>query len=135
MQYLAVRESGTAHMDYYIPLILIGLAAGISSGLFGIGGGVLIVPALVFLMKFPIHRAIGTSLAILLPPVGAAAVWAYYRNGNVDMKAALLIAVMLLAGAWLGAQLASRLDGHSMRILFGVFLIGLGCYTLLSSRT
>ena len=121
-------------MDYYLLLVFIGLVAGISSGLFGIGGGVLIVPALVFLMKFPIHKAIGTSLAILLPPVGAAAVWAYYRSGNVDLRAALLIAAMLLIGAWLGAQLANRLDAQNMRTLFGIFLIALGCYTLFSGK-
>src|SRR5471032_2749474 len=99
-------------MEYDIILILVGLAAGISSGLFGIGGGVLIVPALVFLLKFPIHRAIGTSLAILLPPIGAAAVFAYYRAGNVDTKAAAIIAVTVFIGAWLGAQMAERLDAQ-----------------------
>lgn len=121
-------------MEYVVPLILIGLIAGISSGLFGIGGGVLIVPALVFLLKFPIHRAIGTSLAILLPPIGAAAVFAYYRAGNVDLKAAAIIAVTVFAGAWLGAQLAGRLDAQVMRTLFGLFLIALGCYTLFNGK-
>lgn len=121
-------------MDHYILLILIGLAAGICSGLFGIGGGVLIVPALVFLLKFPIHRAVGTSLAVLLPPIGAAAVFAYYRTGNVDIKAAAMIAVTVFVGAWLGAQIASRFDEQTMRMLFGFFLIALGCYTLLANK-
>lgn len=121
-------------MDHYILLILIGLAAGICSGLFGIGGGVLIVPALVFLLKFPIHRAVGTSLAVLLPPIGAAAVFAYYRTGNVDIKAAAMIAVTVFVGAWLGAQIASRFDEQTMRMLFGFFLITLGCYTLLANK-
>ena len=121
-------------MDYYLLLILIGLAAGICSGVFGIGGGVLIVPALVFLMKFPIHRAIGTSLAILLPPIGAAAVFAYYRAGNIDIKAALIIAVTVFVGAGLGGLLANRLDDSSMRTLFGIFLLVLGGYTLFSGK-
>lgn len=117
-------------MDYYLLLILTGLVAGICSGLFGIGGGVLIVPALVYLLKFPIHSAIGTSLAVLLPPIGAAAVVAYYRAGNVDLRAALLIAAMVFVGAWLGALFAGRLDSGTLRILFGLFLVALGIYTL-----
>lgn len=121
-------------MDYYLLLILIGLAAGICSGIFGIGGGVLIVPALVFLMKFPIHRAIGTSLAILLPPIGAAAVFAYYRAGNIDIKAALIIAITVFVGAGLGGLMANRLDAASMRTLFGIFLLVLGGYTLFSGK-
>lgn len=117
-------------MDYYLLLILTGLVAGVCSGLFGIGGGVLIVPALVYLLKFPIHSAIGTSLAVLLPPIGAAAVFAYYRAGNVDLRAAVLIAAMVFVGAWFGALLAGRLDSGTLRVLFGLFLIALGIYTL-----
>lgn len=117
-------------MDYYLLLILTGLVAGVCSGLFGIGGGVLIVPALVYLLKFPIHSAIGTSLAVLLPPIGAAAVFAYYRAGHVDLRAAVLIAAMVFVGAWLGALLAGRLDSGTLRVLFGLFLIALGIYTL-----
>ena len=70
-------------------LILIGLSAGLLSGLFGIGGGVLIVPALMYGLGFSQKMATGTSLAILLPPVGIAAVLEYYRHGAVDIKAAL----------------------------------------------
>ena len=88
-------------------LILIGLSAGMSSGLFGIGGGVLIVPALVYLLDFPMHRAIGTSLAVLLPPIGAAAVYAYYRAGHIDWQAALILAGTVFIGAWLGAMVAT----------------------------
>jgi uncharacterized protein len=118
----------------WLVLVVIGLAAGIASGVFGIGGGVLIVPALVYLLKFSYSRAIGTSLAVLLPPVGAAAVWSYYRASMVDMRAAIVLAVMLFAGAWLGAQLVQRLDAASVRVLFGLFLIVLGVYTVWSGR-
>jgi uncharacterized membrane protein YfcA len=114
-------------------LVLIGLGAGISSGIFGIGGGVLIVPGLVYFLDFPMHRAIGTSLAVLLPPIGAAAVLAYYRAGNIDWRAAIFLAVTVFIGAWLGAMLANHLSEHVMRLLFGVFLVGLGLYTLLPS--
>ena len=115
-------------------LILIGLGAGMSSGIFGIGGGVLIVPGLVYLLDFPMHRAIGTSLAVLLPPIGAAAVYAYYRVGHIDWRAAVILAVTIFVGAWIGAKVATNLNENSLRILFGVFLIGLGCYTLFFSK-
>lgn len=116
-------------------LVLIGLAAGISSGLFGIGGGVLIVPALVYLLDFGVHRAIGTSLAVLLPPIGAAAVLAYYRAGQIDWRAAAILAVTVFIGAWLGARVANNLDQKMLKNLFGIFLMGLGCYTLFFSKT
>jgi len=109
-------------------LLLIGIVAGIASGLFGIGGGVLIVPGLVFLLGFSQHMATGTSLAILLPPVGIAAVLEYYRHGNVDLKAAFIVAAALLVGAWVGALLANHIKDTYLRLAFGVFVVGLGCY-------
>ena len=115
-------------------LVTIGLVAGISSGLFGIGGGVLIVPALMFLLHFPIHKAVGTSLAVLLLPVGIGAVIAHFRSGNIDWKAACILAICLLLGAWAGARLANAINGQALRTAFGVFLLGLGIYTLLGPR-
>ncbi|BEV71873.1 MULTISPECIES: sulfite exporter TauE/SafE family protein [unclassified Paludibacterium] len=115
-------------------LLAIGLAAGVSSGVFGIGGGILIVPALVFLLKFPMPRAIGTSLAVLLPPVGAAAVWSYYRASMVDLRAAAVLALMLFIGAWFGAQLVQRMDGTLLKAVFGLFLIAIGLYTIYTAR-
>jgi uncharacterized membrane protein YfcA len=104
----------------------IGLAAGLSSGFFGIGGGVIIVPALVYLAGFTQHKATGTSLAILLPPVGLAAVMEYHRHGNVDLRIALLVAVGLFVGAWLGALVANRMSGPSLRLVFGIFIVLMG---------
>jgi uncharacterized membrane protein YfcA len=111
-------------------LLLIGLVAGIASGLFGIGGGVLIVPGLVFLLGLSQHMATGTSLAILLPPVGIAAVLEYYRHGNVDLKAAFIVAASLLVGAWVGALLANHLRDAHLRLAFGVFVVGIGVYVI-----
>ena len=108
-------------------LILIGGVSGIASGLFGIGGGVLIVPALVYLAGFSQHGATGTSLAVLLPPIGLAAVIEYYRHGNVDLRAALIIAVAVFVGGWVGAVIANRMSGPSLRLAFGAFLVCLGC--------
>ncbi len=109
-------------------MLLIGLLAGIASGLFGIGGGVIIVPALIYLAKFSQHAAIGTSLAILLPPVGLWAVLEYYRYGNVDLKAALIVAIAFMVGGWLGAHLANHISGHLLKLLFGIFVLGIGGY-------
>lgn len=111
-------------------LLIIGLVSGIASGVFGIGGGVLIVPGLVYFLGFSQHEATGTSLAILLPPVGLAAVIEYYRHDSVDLKAALVVAAALLVGAWLGAVFANHLKGHYLRLAFGVFVMGIGVYVI-----
>ncbi len=111
-------------------MLLIGLFAGIVSGVFGIGGGIIIVPALIYLAKFSQHAAIGTSLAILLPPVGLWAVLEYYRHGNVDLKAALVVAIAFMAGGWIGAHLANHISGHLLKLMFGIFVVGIGGYLI-----
>ncbi len=120
---------------HFILLLLIGLTAGIASGLFGIGGGVIVVPALVIVMGFSLHCAIGTSLAILLPPVGLAAVVEYYRHGNVDLKSAIIVALGLFTGAWISAYFANRLAGPWLRVAFGVFVICIGVYMIYGALT
>jgi uncharacterized membrane protein YfcA len=80
--------------------------------MFGVGGGLLIVPALIYLAKFSQHAAIGTSLAILLPPVGLLAVLEYYRHGNVNLKAAPIVAIAFMMGGWIGANLANHINAH-----------------------
>jgi uncharacterized membrane protein YfcA len=114
----------------FLFLILIGLGAGTLSGMFGIGGGVLIVPALMYGLGFSQKTATGTSLAILLPPIGIAAVMQYYRSGHVDFRAGLLIAASMLLGGWLGAKFALPIDPKVMKGLFGAFLVLLGAYLL-----
>lgn len=99
----------------------IGLVAGLLSGVFGIGGGVVIVPGLL-LAKMSPGRAAGTSLAALLLPVGALGAWEYYRSGELDRKAALLIALGLLLGAWLGAHWGVRLPARQVQRAFAAFL-------------
>jgi uncharacterized protein len=107
-------------------LVGIGALAGALSGLFGIGGGVIIVPALIYLAGFDQHLATGTSLAILLPPVGAGAALEYYRQGRVDLRSAVVIAITLLLSAWLASMLANRLSGTYLRLMFGIFVTVLG---------
>lgn len=107
-------------------LIAIGIASGIASGVFGIGGGMLMVPCLVYAAGFTQHRATGTSLAVLLPPIGLAATLEYYRQGNVDVRAAVILAVCVFAGGGFGALIAGRMSGPYLRLSFGVFTVVLG---------
>ncbi len=113
--------------------LAIGLVAGIASGIFGIGGGVLIVPALAFFCGFTQEQSIGTSLAVLLPPVGLAAVLEYYRNGNVNLRAAVLVALGVFVGAWLGALLAHKMGDAWLKLAFGLFIILLGVWMVAAS--
>lgn len=108
----------------------IGLCAGLGSGIFGIGGGVVIVPALVFIAGFTQHRATGTSIAVLLPPIGLAAVCEYARHGQVDWRAAMIIALMMVVGAYLGAVVANKTGEAQLKLLFGFFLLALSLYTI-----
>ena len=109
-------------------LLTIGSTAGILAGLFGVGGGVIIVPALILVLGFSEHKATGTSLAVLLPPIGIAAFVEYYRHQNVDIPAALIIAAAAIIGAWLGSLMANRLSAPLLRLAFGVFIMGMGIY-------
>ena len=113
--------------------ILIGLAAGFIAGFFGLGGGIIIVPALVYLAGFSQLSATGTSLAILLPPVGLAAVIEYYRRGHVNIKAAVIIAVCLFFAAWISSHLAQKVNTVYLLLVFGVFVILVGSYMVYSS--
>jgi len=102
---------------------LIGLVAGVVSGLFGVGGAVVIVPALVLLAKLPQHVANGTSLASLLLPVGLLGALEYYRRGQINIAYAAIIAVGLFVGAFLGARLAGGMSDITLRRTFGGFLL------------
>lgn len=102
--------------------LLIGFAAGILSGLFGIGGGLLIVPALIWVARMPVIQATGTSLGALLLPVGALGAYEYYKKGNINVAASLLIAVGLLLGAWIGARWAHTLSPVQLKRAFALLL-------------
>ena len=102
---------------------LLGLVAGIFSGLVGIGGGIIIVPALVFLFGASQHQAQGTTLALLVPPIGLLAAWTYYKEGYVDLKVAGLICLGFFLGGLLGAKLATSLSSQVLEKLFGAALL------------
>lgn len=90
-------------MPSWLLFVLIGTLGGVASGLFGVGGEIVIVPALIYWAGFSQNMATGTSLAVLLPLIGLAAVFEYYRHGNVDIRAAVILAAMMFVGAWFGA--------------------------------
>ena len=104
-------------------LVLIGVAAGVLAGMFGIGGGLIIVPALVILFGLKQHAAVGTSLGALLLPVGAIGAWVYWKNGNVNLRYSALLAAGLLIGAFLGAKLVEPVSDLALRRMFGVLLL------------
>ena len=106
-----------------ILLIIVGLLAGILSGLVGLGGGVIIVPALVFLLGFSQHQATGTSLGILLLPAGIFAVMNYYKKGFIDLKVVLLIFVGFLLGGWIGSKISLSVNETTLKKIFAVALL------------
>lgn len=103
--------------------LFLGLIAGIFSGLIGIGGGTIIVPALVFLFGFSQHQAQGTTLALLVPPIGLLAAYTYYQKGFVDLKVASLICIGFFFGGLLGAKLATKLSNVTLERIFGIALL------------
>ena len=106
--------------------LFLGIIAGMLSGLVGIGGGILIVPALVFLFGFSQQQAQGTTLALLVPPIGILAAWTYYKHGFVDVRAAAIIAVGFLVGSLLGARFTTGISNAILGKIFGVFLVLIG---------
>jgi uncharacterized protein len=116
--------------------IAAGLGVGVASGMLGIGGGVLLVPLLIWVFHFDHHKALGTTLAIMVPPVGLLAAWEYYRRDAVDLPAAVFIAASFVVGAYLGAKLvfSPYIPVSLLRLLFGMMLIYIGGRFLLASN-
>jgi uncharacterized membrane protein YfcA len=115
----------------FIILSLIGLTAGIASGYIGIGGGIIIIPALIYFLKLDQYQAQGVSLALMLPPIGILAFYSYYQNGtfnlivegtsqkNLLIYYALIMAVFFVVGGWLGAKLSFKTPIHIVQLIFG----------------
>jgi len=111
--------------------LLLGLVVGAASGLIGIGGGVLLVPALVFIFGLSQHEAQGTTLALMVPPIGFPAAWEYYQQGDVNITIAVLICAGFFFGALLGARLATCLSSRWLGRVFGIALIPIAIKMLL----
>lgn len=112
-------------MDFQVilSLIVIGILAGILSGLVGVGGGVVMVPMLVLLLGFTQHQAQGTSLAVLVVPVTAVAVYNYYKEGHIDWRYAAVIAMFFVVGGYFGSKIAIGLDQKVLKKVFGFILL------------
>lgn len=122
------------NMFVMLGLLVLGLVAGYFSGLVGIGGGVIIVPALVLLFGFNEHTAQGTTLALLIPPIGILAVMSYYQKGYVDIKTAIIICIGFVLGGYIGGKMAVGLSEVVLRKVFAVALILLGAKMLFFNR-
>lgn len=103
--------------------VMIGFAGGALSGLLGLGGGTVIIPALIYFYGMTQHQAQGTSLAMMLPPVGFLAFLEYYRNGHVELKSAFFVAAGFLIGGFIGAYGAQLMPGAVLKKVFGAFLL------------
>lgn len=115
-------------------LLLLGITAGYFSGLVGIGGGVIIVPTLVLLFGFSEHTAQGTTLALLIPPIGILAVLSYYQKGYVDIKTAIIIAAGFFIGGYIGGKMAIGLSDVILKKAFGITIIAIGLKMLFFTK-
>ncbi len=107
----------------FLILIVIGLVTGAVGGMLGIGGAIILIPALVYFVGFSHHEAIGTSLAVMLPPIGLFAAYNYYKAGQVNIKYALIIAAAFMIGSYFTSKLALKIPEDLIRKIFSVFLI------------
>lgn len=104
-------------------VIVIGIITGVMAGMLGIGGAIIMIPALVFFLGFSQQMAQGTSLAVMLPPIGILATYNYWKAGQVDLKVALILAVMFLVGSYFGSKLAITIPQPTLKKIFGVLLL------------
>jgi uncharacterized membrane protein YfcA len=104
-------------------LLLIGVLAGILSGFIGVGGGIVIVPALVYFLGMSQHMAQGTSLALMLPPIGLLAVYNYHKAGEINFSYAAVIAVAFIVGGFVGSKLSLKLSPSAVKFFFGLVML------------
>jgi uncharacterized protein len=121
-------------MPEVLKLLVLGGAAGILSGMLGIGGGLVIVPALVMIFGFDVKSAVGTSLFVVLLPTGLLGVLEYHKNGQMKVPAGLMIALGVFVGAYFGAKLSGTISATTMKRCYAVFLLVIAVYFLLSPR-
>lgn len=115
-----------------ILLLAIGVVTGVFAGMLGIGGAIIMVPALVFILGFSQQMAQGTSLAVMLPPIGIIAAYNYWKAGEVNIKFALILAAAFLVGSYFGSKLALNIPQAVLKKIFGVLLLLVAAKMLLS---
>ena len=124
MDSLQTRKKLT--METILIVLVIGVFAGAFGGFIGIGGGLIVVPCLVYFIGMSQHTAQGTSLAMMLPPIGLIAVYNYYKQGHVDFKIAAILCISFVAGSFFGSKIALSLSADQIKKAFGVIIILLG---------
>ena len=117
-----------------LALIGIGLFAGIGSGILGIGGGLIIVPCLVYFMKMTQHQAQGTTLALMLPPITLMSTYVYWKAGHVNLKVTLFVCIGFFIGSYFGGKVAVALSSLALKRAFAIFLIGVSVHMLFSKK-
>ncbi len=113
-------------MNEIILLLIVGIAAGVLAGLFGVGGGIIVIPALIYIFGMTQHQAQGTSIGLLLLPVGILAFMNYYRAGYINVKFALILAAAFVVGGYFGSKLAINIPNINLKRIFAVFVILVG---------
>jgi len=110
-------------VSHLIILIIVGILSGMLAGVFGVGGAIIVIPALVFILGFSQHDAQGTSLAFMLPPVGILATWNYWKEGHVNWKISLILSLTFVVGSYLGSLFSINMSDKLLRRLFGILMI------------
>jgi uncharacterized membrane protein YfcA len=118
----------------YLGLLAVGLVAGVFAGILGIGGGLIIVPALLYIFKVPVLEATGTSLAALIPPVGLLGAIEYYKSGHINIAYAALLALGLFVGSYFGARMITGISPALIHRIYGGFLLVVGIRMLVSEN-
>ena len=113
-------------------LIIIGLISGMLAGVFGVGGAIIVIPALVFILGLSQHQAQGTSLAFMIPPIGILAAWNYWKAGQVNWKFALVLSLTFVVGAYLGSQVSINIPDRVLRKLFGFLMLAVALKMIFS---
>lgn len=113
-------------------LLLIGIVTGIMAGMLGIGGAIIMIPALVFILGFSQQMAQGTSLAVMLPPIGIFAAYNYWKAGQVNIKFALILAAAFIIGSYFGSKLALNIPQALLKKIFGILLLLVAAKMLIS---
>jgi len=115
----------------WLSFILLGLFAGILSGFLGIGGGMVLIPVLVYIFGLTQHQAQGTTLAIMIPPIGLLAALKYYLDGNVKINIAAFVCIGFFIGGLIGAMYVNRIPDHILKKIFGTVLLGISLKMIL----
>ena len=123
------------NMTSILLLIAIGLVAGTLGGMVGLGGGIILIPALILIMKLDQQTAQGTSIAIMLPPIGLFAVYNYYKAGYVNIKYAMIIAAAFMVGGYLGSSIALKISADLMRKIFSILLVVIAIKMFFSGKS